>query len=74
MEFDKKTTMLELTFKASGTVNVNCDLTNEPFDLPIKNDFFLRNHQKQATIFCYISYFNKKIHSILFNSHFIKTN
>ncbi len=41
LEFNKKITMLELQFKASGTVNVNCDLTNEPFDLPIENEFFL---------------------------------
>ncbi|GAA4276012.1 YceD family protein [Aquimarina mytili] len=41
LEFNKKTTMLELHFKATGTVNVNCDLTNEPFDLPIENEFFL---------------------------------
>ncbi len=41
LEFNKKTTMLELQFKATGTVNVNCDLTNEPFDLPIENEFFL---------------------------------
>ena len=41
LEFNKKTTMLELLFKATGTINVNCDLTNEPFDLPIENEFFL---------------------------------
>ncbi len=41
LEFNKKTTMLELRFEANGTVNVNCDVTNEPFDLPIKNEFFL---------------------------------
>lgn len=41
LEFSKKITMLELQFKATGTVNVNCDLTNEPFDLPIENEFFL---------------------------------
>lgn len=41
LEFNKKTTMLELQFKAAGTVNINCDLTNEPFDLPIENEFFL---------------------------------
>ncbi|MBQ4819914.1 DUF177 domain-containing protein [Aquimarina sp. MMG016] len=41
LDFNKKTTMFELDFKASGTVNVNCDLTNEPFDLPIENEFFL---------------------------------
>lgn len=39
--FTKKTTMLELQFTASGTVNVFCDLTNEPFDLPIQNELFL---------------------------------
>jgi uncharacterized metal-binding protein YceD (DUF177 family) len=33
---DKKSTMLELNFKHSGTINVPCDLTNEEFDLPIK--------------------------------------
>lgn len=38
---DKKTTLLELDFKISGFVNVNCDLTNEPFDQPIKNEFDL---------------------------------
>lgn len=33
---EKKNTMLELTFKSKGTVNVPCDLTNEDFDLPVK--------------------------------------
>jgi uncharacterized metal-binding protein YceD (DUF177 family) len=32
---EKKSTMLELTFKHKGTVNVPCDLTGEDFDLPI---------------------------------------
>lgn len=41
LAFEKKTTMLELGFTATGTVNVNCDVTNEPFDLPIENKFFL---------------------------------
>ena len=41
LEFNKKTTMLELHFKATGTVNVNCDVTNEPFDLPIEDELFL---------------------------------
>ncbi len=41
LEFNKKITMLELHFKAAGSVNINCDLTNEPFDLPIENEFFL---------------------------------
>lgn len=38
---EKKSTLLELNFKISGIVNVNCDLTNEPYDQKIKNDFNL---------------------------------
>ena len=38
---EKKTTLLELGFFAQGTVNVNCDLTNEPFDLVIEDSFNL---------------------------------
>ncbi|APS40710.1 MULTISPECIES: YceD family protein [Salegentibacter] len=38
---EKKTTMMELTFKASGAVNVNCDLTNEPYNQPIDGSLFL---------------------------------
>ena len=38
---DKKTTFLELNFKISGFVNVNCDLTNEPYNQPIENEFDL---------------------------------
>ena len=38
---DKKTTLLELNFKISGFVNVNCDVTNEPYNQPIKNEFDL---------------------------------
>jgi uncharacterized metal-binding protein YceD (DUF177 family) len=34
---EKKSTMLELSFKHKGTVYVPCDLTNEMFDLPIKS-------------------------------------
>ncbi|MBK0369825.1 YceD family protein [Flavobacterium agrisoli] len=34
--FEKKNTMLELSFKHKGTVNVPCDLTGEEFDLPVK--------------------------------------
>lgn len=33
---DKKSNMLELDFKHTGTVNVPCDLTSEDFDLPVK--------------------------------------
>lgn len=38
---NKKTTLLELHFETSGTVNVYCDLTNEPFDQQINNAFDL---------------------------------
>ncbi|MBF6607272.1 MAG: DUF177 domain-containing protein [Flavobacterium sp.] len=33
---EKKSSMLELTFKHKGTVHVPCDLTGEMFDLPVK--------------------------------------
>jgi len=39
--FEKKTTLLELHFKISGTVNVNCDISNEPYDQKIKGTFDL---------------------------------
>ncbi|MFP2995257.1 DUF177 domain-containing protein [Spongiivirga sp. MCCC 1A20706] len=29
---EKKSNMLELAFTSSGSVNINCDITNEPFD------------------------------------------
>lgn len=38
---DKKSTMLELSFKHSGTIHVPCDLTNEDFDLPVKGKLSL---------------------------------
>ncbi|WP_079736608.1 YceD family protein [Salegentibacter salegens] len=38
---EKKTTMMELTFEASGAVNVNCDITNEPYNQPIDGSLFL---------------------------------
>jgi uncharacterized metal-binding protein YceD (DUF177 family) len=38
---NKITTHLELYFNVSGTVNINCDLINEPFDQIIENDFNL---------------------------------
>ncbi len=38
---EKKNTMLEVTFKHSGTINVPCDLTSEEFDLPIKGNLNL---------------------------------
>lgn len=33
----KKNTQLEFDFHIQGTVRVNCDLTLEPFDLPVEN-------------------------------------
>ncbi|MDO5970357.1 DUF177 domain-containing protein [Flavivirga aquimarina] len=41
VELEKKTTLLELHFKVSGWVNVNCDLTNEPYNQTIENEFDL---------------------------------
>ncbi|MDO5607242.1 MAG: DUF177 domain-containing protein [Capnocytophaga sp.] len=38
---DKKSTLLELHFVNKGTVNVNCDLTNEPFDLQTESEWLL---------------------------------
>ncbi|MCD2258328.1 YceD family protein [Psychroserpens luteolus] len=39
--FEKKTTLLELHFEISGIVNVNCDLTNEPYDQSVEGKFKL---------------------------------
>lgn len=41
LELEKKSTLLELNFKAEGFVNVNCDITNEAFNLPIEDSFNL---------------------------------
>lgn len=38
---DKKSTMLELQFKSKGVVNVDCDVSSEPFDLKIKGKLML---------------------------------
>jgi uncharacterized metal-binding protein YceD (DUF177 family) len=38
---NKTSTMMELDFIVKGTVNVNCDLTNEPFDQEINADLKL---------------------------------
>ena len=37
IDLTKKSTLLELDFVLAGTVNLNCDLTNEPFDFQIKH-------------------------------------
>jgi len=39
--FEKKTTLLELHFQVSGSVNVNCDITNEPYNQDINGAFNL---------------------------------
>ena len=41
LKFEKKQTLLELYFSASGTVNVNCDSTNEPYNQAIDDQFKL---------------------------------
>jgi len=41
LQFEKKTTLLELLFTVTGTVNINCDLTNEPYDQAIEDSFKL---------------------------------
>lgn len=41
VELDKKSNLLELFFKTEGSVNVNCDVSNEPFDMQIGGDLFL---------------------------------
>ncbi|THD69241.1 DUF177 domain-containing protein [Robertkochia marina] len=38
---DKKSNMLELSFKVDGVVNVPCDLTDEPFDQPVEGNLHL---------------------------------
>ena len=38
IDLTKKSTLLELEFVLKGVVNVNCDLTNEPFDFQIKHE------------------------------------
>ncbi|WP_224488018.1 YceD family protein [Robertkochia flava] len=38
---EKKSTMLELLIEGDGAVNVPCDLTDEPFDLPVDGKLHL---------------------------------
>ena len=38
---DKMSTMMELTMQATGSVHVNCDITNEPFDQPVAGNLKL---------------------------------
>ena len=41
VELKKLSNMLEFLMNANGTVNVNCDLTNEPYDQPIEAELKL---------------------------------
>ena len=41
VDLEKKSNLMELHFHNKGTVNVNCDVSNEPFDLPITGELFL---------------------------------
>ena len=36
LTLDKKSTLLNLSFKAKGTINVTCDVSGEPFDQEIE--------------------------------------
>ncbi len=38
---NKKSTLLELHFEISGHVNINCDVTNEPYNQNLENSFDL---------------------------------
>lgn len=37
----KKSTFMEFDFNISGTINVNCDVTNEPYDQPVNGSYEL---------------------------------
>ncbi|MBV1888538.1 MAG: DUF177 domain-containing protein [Urechidicola sp.] len=39
--FEKKSALLQLDFKAEGNVDVNCDMTAEPFKLEVEGKFSL---------------------------------
>lgn len=41
VEMVKQNTMLEFSFRLSGTLPVTCDITNEPFDIALDNSFEL---------------------------------
>ena len=41
IDLTKKSNLLELNFHVKGSVNVDCDMTNEPFDMPFKKEDFL---------------------------------
>ena len=39
LTFDKKATLMNLYFRAVGSVRVACDVTNEHFDFPIDTNY-----------------------------------
>lgn len=41
LKLEKKTTLLELQFLTQGDVNLNCDVTNEPYNQPLQCEFNL---------------------------------
>ncbi len=41
IQLNKKTTLLELDFDIEGTVGVNCDITNEPYQQQLENQLNL---------------------------------
>jgi len=41
LNFVKKSTLIELRFILNGSINVNCDLTNEPYDQVLEGVFDL---------------------------------
>ena len=41
LNFVKKATLMQLVFKIEGSVNVDCDVTNEPYDEFVEDDFKL---------------------------------
>ena len=41
LQLEKKSTLLELHFEVTGFVNVNCDVTNEPYNQDISGAFDL---------------------------------
>ncbi|MDT0606348.1 YceD family protein [Croceitalea rosinachiae] len=40
-ELNKMNTMMELDLRADGTINIDCDLTNEPYEQAISSDLQL---------------------------------
>jgi uncharacterized metal-binding protein YceD (DUF177 family) len=41
LDFDKRVNFFELNFSFDGTVNVNCDISNESFDMPVNGELKL---------------------------------